>query len=282
MKTSGVLFTPENIVATYEGREDSGMNRRGLFLLPDEVRGIVTGKKTQICFPISPQPEATIHPDKRGVAYSWASGTQRPIPLGPRRAAGGYAVSLNDLIGEYCPYGQPGQQLWGKEAWMTCGIWKPSGIVRGVQYEADGTKQEFARDLVLSVSNRMREGWQPARFMPQWAARVVLTLTDVQALALHDLKETDALAQGITAMPGTWMKPVYKGREEVGHKIYWWPTAREAYFDRWDARWKVIEARRGTVSLRPRLRLAADCNPFVWKLTFKRALPATDRVEKCR
>lgn len=89
-----------------------------------------------------------------------------------------------------CPYGAPGDLLWVREAWRTGKAWdgdKPRDIPAGssVSYEADGEGQ------------RMSGRYRHARFMPRWASRLALRLTDVRVERIKKISDADALAEGI-------------------------------------------------------------------------------------
>jgi hypothetical protein len=87
-----------------------------------------------------------------------------------------------------CPYGKPGDRLWVREAWKahtTFDHLPPRDIPQShVWYMAnEGYKAE----------SRYRHGM----FMPRWASRITLEITDVHVERLQDISEADCVAEGI-------------------------------------------------------------------------------------
>lgn len=82
-----------------------------------------------------------------------------------------------------CPYGQPGDRLWVREAW---GLWQQpfDHESHDVVYRADVDRPEPKR-------------WRPSIHMPRWASRILLEVTDVRVERLQDISEADAIAEGI-------------------------------------------------------------------------------------
>lgn len=84
-----------------------------------------------------------------------------------------------------------GDRLWVKETWRTHRSWdtyKPVDVIpcSRIWYEADG------RD------NCDQHGkTRVSIFMPRWASRLTLTVTDVRVERLQDISEADAIAEGI-------------------------------------------------------------------------------------
>jgi hypothetical protein len=175
-----------------------------------------------------------------------------------------------------CPYGVPGDRLWVREAWGYRGSsWnnqEPKIVHRNIQYRADNVDIKFTRDIkgdnVFSGDGlpeqhckckpqsetrdeldvlwdheneltRYWKSWRSPLFMPRWASRITLELTDVRVQRLKDISADDAMAEGVGAIfaPGI-VNPV------------------PLYAMLWD---EINEKR-----------AKWDSNPYVWALTFKR------------
>ena len=136
------------------------------------VRAILDGRKTQTRRIVKPQ----------------------PVMFHPQVIAGRLIDEEQDIMP--CPYGQPGDRLWLREAWRVAacydqhpGSWLAGKLTsRNVQYEAGG--DTFLHGPALG---RYRHG----RFMPRWASRITLEITDVRVERLQDISEEDSWAEGI-------------------------------------------------------------------------------------
>ena len=89
-----------------------------------------------------------------------------------------------------CPYGQPGDRLWTREAWKTLLEYDhlpPREIPRTapIWYLADGNAPEGF--------GRYRHG----RFMVRWMSRGLDEITAVRVERLNDISCADAIAEGI-------------------------------------------------------------------------------------
>lgn len=99
---------------------------------------------------------------------------------------------LRDIgVGGACPYGQPGDRLWLREAWRVCGG-------REYEYQQD-------RSQVMYRATHHEDGfpltwesykWRPSIHMPRWASRITLEVTGVRVERLQDISEADAVAEG--------------------------------------------------------------------------------------
>jgi len=96
-----------------------------------------------------------------------------------------------------CPYGEPGDRLWAKEAHaiVPCSAyWHDDTIPHRVHVDDQG-------DRWWSV---YREGWErtapgrwrPSIHMPRWASRITLEIDDVRGERLHEITEADAEREG--------------------------------------------------------------------------------------
>jgi hypothetical protein len=111
-------------------------------------------------------------------------------------APGGPSIALEQLSESeirtvLCPYGQPGDLLWVREAWRTLAIYNdlpPRDLPRDAQiwYEADGPAP------VQFSGGRYRH----ARFMMRWMSRGLDEVVEIRVEKLQDISEADAKAEG--------------------------------------------------------------------------------------
>lgn len=163
-----------------------------------------------------------------------------------------------------CPYGQPGDLLWVRESWRTDrGIdhEKPSNLVNApIRMEADGSTW---RPKMLREPGKLR----PSIYMPRWASRLTLRITDIRVARVQDISESDARAEGCHGHPedfdgapwcpacrGTgWVACAPDGTEtECGCVL----GGRKEFRLLWDS----INAKRGH---------GWDVNPWVWAINFE-------------
>jgi hypothetical protein len=256
-------------------------NRERPILFSGEmVRAILEGRKTQTRRILKPQPfwcpclpsadilgiwttdriwhEKKWIPSLKPGTFTWDEGCHPP---------GGFW--------KLCPYGNVGDWLWVREAWMPFGSspgrvaigYKASNDIRpdGVTFEEFGsgkwfnaseeTYYKFKRDIERMEA--IGDKWRPSIHMPRWASRLTLEITDVRVQRLQEISEEDAWAEGCrqgepTANGGYFPaeEPDPSGIGERG-----WDCATDWYADLW-------EEINGEGSW--------DKNPWVWVVTFKR------------
>lgn len=110
--------------------------------------------------------------------------------------------------------------------------------------------------------------WLSPIFMPRWASRITLEITDVRVERIQDISEADAIAEGIEP---NWIGPLDKGPNGAGSDGWLgdsWRhytngvdgepayTPAESYRSLWDS----INAKRAPW----------DSNPWVWCISFRR------------
>lgn len=196
------------------------------------VRAILEGRKTQTRRAMKPQP-----PEWAGkldsVVDPWAE-FHGAHPKGTCFHDECAHIEGQSKISYACPYGVPGDRLWVRETWRVpgdCGIEKVStSTCRGpkdVEFRAD-----FSGDYL-----EVRE-WRPSIFMPRWASRITLEITEVRVQRVQEISHEDAIAEGCYEVPGkTWGR---LGFQQL---------------------WESINLKRG---------FGWDSNPFVWCVSFKR------------
>jgi len=210
------------------------MKERGILFSAPMVRALLDGGKTQTRRPMSKQPgeDTDVRVEHFHQTVVDKHGDEQP---GPEIFGAWWDMGETGLK---CPYGAPGDRLWVREAWRTAvGLMdsEPPRNLRPenslIRYEADGANRHGA----TFSQGKLR----PSLFMPRWASRITLEITDVRVERLGEISEADAVAEG------------YPGYGVGG--VNW--SARHWY----ELLWLDIN---GAGSW--------DANPYVWAITFKR------------
>lgn len=89
-----------------------------------------------------------------------------------------------------CPFGVAGDRLWVRETWR-CFCFGGRG--REYEYLQDQCAIRYRADSGLGGDG----DWRPSIFMPRWASRITLEVTDVRVERLHAITEEDARAEGV-------------------------------------------------------------------------------------
>lgn len=94
----------------------------------------------------------------------------------------------------------PGDRIWVRECWCQYDPTDRSCVV----YRADISEAELAEERAVrrEMGCRTHAPWRPSIFMPRWASRITLQVTEVRAQRLHDISNEDVAAEGVTAYLG--------------------------------------------------------------------------------
>lgn len=224
------------------------------------VRAILDGTKTQTRRVVKPQP--------------WQCQRLARDPASPS----GYSLIADAYEDQMlvCPYGVPGDRLWVREAftyweqpdrddsvraneshrpqdgkryqrWMDRIMADETSSVEDfLLYKADDAKRSLAEwpyphPIYDHCIGRFGKTVS-SRFMPRWASRITLEITDVRVQRVQDIGEEDAHDEGAPA----------------------WTGAMQSYRTGFHCLWDGINAKRG---------FAWTLNPWVWALTFRRVAP---------
>lgn len=121
-----------------------------------------------------------------------------------------------------CPYGKPGERLWVRETWASqidppdyeehldelddC-LERTEITYRAtprIGIRVPGYIQPVDRMRYLDESTELEHHcfgwpikWKPSIFMPRWASRITLEVTEVRVERLNLISEQDALAEGV-------------------------------------------------------------------------------------
>ncbi|HBP0696565.1 TPA: hypothetical protein L5Q50_000351 [Pseudomonas aeruginosa] len=150
-----------------------------------------------------------------------------------------------------CPYGEPGDRLWVREAWAAdaqVDAIAPSDLSQGepIWYPADLSVRQTGCSMISK--GRVR----PSIHMPRWASRILLEITAVRVERLQDISEEQAQAEGVK---GEQCDHARQACADIG---CWGDTAKGAFGFLWE-------------SLNGEGSWAA--NPWVWVVEFKRVTP---------
>lgn len=209
------------------------------------VRSILAGTKTQTrrAMKHQPGPHATVTVEEFNPTIIDRHGDAQPGPevFGAWWDDGEHALA--------CPYGQPGDRLWVRETW------RETSEGRAWHYAADGTVLPKQRDKELQAFLAHRAPftwesykWRPSIHMPRAASRITLEVTGVRVERLQDIREADALAEGIVRLPDG-------GFGLPAGEHYHHTDPRLSYLGLW-------EAINGDGSV--------EANPWVWVVEFRR------------
>lgn len=147
----------------------------------------------------------------------------------------GFIFTGHDTVVK-CPHGNTGDRLWVKETWRPEQI-DADGQVR-VTY-VDGI-QDFYPPESWKMPKAAARGNVTSLFMPRWASRITLEITNVRVERLQAISDEDAKSEGV------------KGFQN--------DDGSSRYADPFRELWGKIN---GSGSW--------DANPWVWALTFKRS-----------
>ncbi len=213
------------------------MKERPILFSAPMVRVILEGRKTQTRRVVTRRTDGRVQ-----------------VPLDYRD--GMFWFDDGDVLSLDSAYGVPGDRLWVRETWWMipepslqdlregADTWpKPTGPQeQRVAYAADGDDADQVREW----------GWKlrPSIFMPRWASRIALEVTEVRVQSIQRISEEDAEAEGVLAHIAIHsLNKVF--RDDRG------ATSIKYFRNLWDS----INAKRG---------FGWDVNPWVWAITFKR------------
>lgn len=193
---------------------------------------------------------------------------------------GGCPAPCPDCACDVAPPVSVGDLLWVREAWRTDAAlngFKPSLLNSNspVQYEADGKRSSNWRNDLLAgdVPGRLR----PSMFMPRWASRLTLEVTDVRLCRLQTMTGDEAMAEGVVE---SWeivdIKQGPNGPIEIHEDRYRVDgfednePGNEDPVDAFAALWDSLNEPRG---------FGWEADPWVWAYSFKVHRCNVDKME---
>jgi hypothetical protein len=223
------------------------MKERPIIFSAPMIKALLDGRKTQTRRIIKPQPEVN---DQGNLCGDWLS-----KPLG-----GLLVPKLQDIV-IHCPFGEIGDVLWVRETWQIAD-WTEEGdpfvrykstgdVINRGQHVSEGDLERVeemwaelsGRDNYLIDNKAADRKWRSPIFMPKWASRITLEITNIRVERLNDISEEDAIAEGVTQYV------VDTPTGKLANKVI------DDYMEIW-------ESINGKGS--------RDINPFVWVIEFRR------------
>ncbi|MFF6553901.1 hypothetical protein ACET39_10740 [Pseudomonas aeruginosa] len=210
------------------------------------VRAILEGRKTVTRRVMKPQPT----PSKDG-GHHWPCNVHQSMLHVERELQNGEGCWCG-LAEAACPFGQPGERLWVREAW-TIDLLAAYSTKKGydseyeLRYRTDDASREIhvapgEPDPYLALYDSQRGDWRPSIHMPRWASRILLEITAVRVERLQDITPNQCIAEGAWREKD---KELGRGQEAIA-----------AFADLWRSTGGDWGA-----------------NPWVWVVEFKRVTP---------
>ena len=194
------------------------MKERPILFNAEMVKAILSGRKTQ---------------------------TRRVIKLPLIDKDMGCELAGNELAGEIaagdysnCPLGQPGDQLWVREAFAT-GLCTKTTMAYKATHKAEDLEEGWLEKIK----------WRPSIHMPRWASRINLLITGVRVERLNDISQEDAKSEGCCYGRGGGV-----------------PDLAVSPADHFPTLWESIYGIKSWAA-----------NPWVWVIEFERVAPAGEQ-----
>ncbi len=156
----------------YKNTLPAGVTLRPMLFSTPMVEAIMEGRKTQTRRTIKPQPF-------NNKQYSSENGHKEWFSMN-----GSHNNTPESWL-QFCPYGKPGDILWVRETFAK--------LINGHNekffsyYADDPTQADYIENW---------QGWKPSIHMPFEAARIFLRIKSVRIERLHDISDSDVMAEG--------------------------------------------------------------------------------------
>jgi len=225
----------------------ANIKERPILFNAEMVRAILSEEKTQTRRVMKPQPEAIEGNVLRICGFDTGIDSLRD------------PHEVSKFARDYCPKGQPNDQLWVRESFWQFGKYNYTGGLtktgkREVKFYPTG-KDVIFEEPETKPAGRFVEGYhkRPSIFMPRWSSRIQLEITDIRVERLNKISEEDAMAEGVDEI----------GVETGGLDVNGNPIEQGSFCASFCELWNYINEKRG---------YSWDSNPFVWVIEFRKIL----------
>lgn len=184
---------------------------------------------------------------KRGLEPCWEEWTNEAL--------------TEQVLKPHCPYGQVGGLLYVKETYKIV----PASAYRMSPGVVMTPNPDNPHEVAIYKAGweRSKPGsWKSPRFMPRWASRITLQITDLRVQRLRDISVNDCIREGVMDI--------------IGKPQCWGEMTAIARGEHILTSWRILWARvYGTK--KPELLWSA--NPFVYALTFD-IVPQEEQIRR--
>lgn len=213
------------------------MKEKPIIFSPEMVRAILAKQKTQTRRVIKPQ----IQQMEEGFAW-W----HKSLPAGHCHSD---LESVIQLALKSCPYGKVGDRLWVREAFYPdppdTGDWCyyefEDGTPNQMNMKAIPAKYQKPEHVMYKASSSSSLQWKPSMFMPRWASRITLEVTNLRVERIQSISTEDCIAEGFSSR-----------LREFDAQVDLWQQV--------EAAWNKMHDKKG---------FGWNQNPFVWVVGFK-------------
>lgn len=165
------------------------MREKPILFSGSMVNAILDGKKTQMRRVIKPQPPEWIE------RFGYSIFTPNGMISGRGISESGFSEKAFTL-----PW-QVGDHLWVRETWM-----QPPTINQKMLADGADTWPDYVymADKPDDIEQLKEWGWKvkPSIYMPRWASRITLEITNIKAERLQEISLEDAMKEGFPYCEG--------------------------------------------------------------------------------
>lgn len=272
---------------------------RPILFSGEMVRAILEGRKTQTRRVVKPQPKTEglqgVYADLYNHGPEWAFWLPDNRMTEPRTWP--------------CPHGTVGDRLWVREAWRIGSFMDGEPMV--FDYRAGGDSMEerdndspdyeaWSERMASESTDELekmqwphKDGdgiyrwddcesplrWRPSIFMPRWASRITLEITDIRVERVQDITEADAKVEGCLPIVEEDCS-VTCGTRKTNFRDLWnsiyakWERIWNrglGYYEFQQFPWCEDDAAPIPKSTKHPERYHIYANPWLWVLTFRKA-----------
>lgn len=206
------------------------MKERPILFSGEMVRAIREGRKTQTRRIVKPQPS------QDAIDLYVGSIIAHDMECSETGGYLGFGFQDDEELWR-CPYGQPGDRLWVREAFA---IDKEDGFIL---YRSDNNDETKNWDQQRIESGLAKYNWRPSIHMPRQASRTTLEIINIRVERVQDISEKDAIAEGVEPIlvpPDGGSMPYVQGFRALLESIYG-PGSWGANPYVWVIEFKVVE-----------------------------------------